>query len=58
MVGSRCEFTHCELIGDSSASGKWLSADAIRIGGGTGDVTILTQTDVLRWEESVFVYPV
>ncbi|TNE90510.1 MAG: hypothetical protein EP330_07845 [Deltaproteobacteria bacterium] len=28
-----------ELIGDSAEAGKWLSADAVRIGGGMGQVT-------------------
>ena len=46
-----------ELIGDSAASGKWLSADAIRIGGGTGGcTTIWAQTDRPRWEESAVLY--
>ena len=46
-----------ELIGDSSASGKWLSADAVRIGGGTGDVQRFgTQTGRPRWEESAVLY--
>ena len=46
-----------ELIGDSSSGGKWLSADAVRIGGGTGDVQRYgTQTDRPRWEESAVLY--
>ena len=46
-----------ELIADSSSSGKWLSADAVRIGGGTGDVQRYgTQTNRPRWEESAVLY--
>ncbi len=46
-----------ELIGDSSNSGTWLSADAVRIGGGTGDVQRYgTQTNRPRWEESAVLY--
>ena len=46
-----------ELIGDSSSSGKWLSADAVRVGGGTGDVLRYgDQTNRPRWEESAVLY--
>ena len=46
-----------ELIGDSSSNGLWLSADAVRIGGGTGDVQRYgDQTGRPRWEESAVLY--
>jgi hypothetical protein len=46
-----------ELIADSSSSGKWLSADAVRVGGGTGDVQRYgDQTNRPRWEESAVLY--
>lgn len=46
-----------ELIGDSSSAGKWLSADAVRVGGGTGDVQRFgSQTNRPRWEESAVLY--
>lgn len=41
-----------ELLGDSETPGSTLSADAVRIGGGTGDVLRSGQvTDRPRWED-------
>lgn len=46
-----------ELVGDSSSSGKWLSADAVRIGGGMGDVQRYgTDSGRPRWEEAAILY--
>lgn len=46
-----------ELLADSTESGKWLSADAVRIGGGMGDVE--RQGDLTgrpRWEGGAIQY--
>ena len=46
-----------ELIGDSTSSGKWLSADAVRIGGGMGDVQRYgDDSGRPRWEEAAILY--
>jgi len=46
-----------ELIGDSSHGDRWLSADAVRIGGGRGDVTRHGEgTEQARWEEGAILY--
>jgi hypothetical protein len=47
-----------ELLGDSAQSGRYLSADAVRIGGGTsGDVTRYgTSIRRPRWEEGAVGY--
>jgi hypothetical protein len=46
-----------ELIADSSFEGTYLSADAIRIGGGMGDVSRYgTLTNRPRWEEGAILY--
>ncbi len=45
-----------ELVGDGTA-GRWLSADAVRIGGGMGDVERYgTLTGRPRWEEGAILY--
>jgi len=45
-----------ELIADSSDSGATLSADAVRIGGGTGVISRYGGiTDLPRWEESAIL---
>lgn len=46
-----------ELVGDSSQPGRYLSADAVRIGGGYGDV--VRSGDLSgrpRWEEGAILY--
>ena len=46
-----------ELIGDSSDGERWLSADAVRVGGGSGDVTRNGEgTGRPRWEEGAILY--
>ncbi|MFT4977780.1 MAG: hypothetical protein ACI8S6_003687, partial [Myxococcota bacterium] len=51
------ESLQVELLGDSSTSGRWLSADAVRIGGGYGDVSRNgTLTGRPRWEEGAILY--
>jgi len=46
-----------ELIGDSAETGKFLSADAVRIGGGVGDVVRNGETTGRpRWEEGAQLY--
>ncbi len=46
------ESLEIELIGDSSQSGRYLSADAVRVGGGMGDITRHGGTTGRpRWEE-------
>ena len=45
------------LVADSAESGTWVSADAVRVGGGMGDVErqgVLTQRP--RWESSAVLY--
>jgi hypothetical protein len=44
------------LLGDSDQSGRWLSADAVRVGGGWGDVERHgTLTGRPRWEEGAIL---
>lgn len=46
-----------ELIGDSNQAGKLLSADAVRIGGGVGDVVRNgATTGRPRWEEAALLH--
>ncbi|MCO4744673.1 MAG: N-acetylmuramoyl-L-alanine amidase [Proteobacteria bacterium] len=46
-----------ELVGDSSQAGKYLSADAVRIGGGTGQVTRHGGTTGRpRWEQGAILH--
>ena len=46
-----------ELIADSDEAGAYLSADAVRIGGGVGDVRRNDElTGRPRWEESAILY--
>ena len=48
---------HIELVGDSLESGKWLSADAVRVGGGMGDVQRQgTVSGRPRWEGGAIQY--
>ncbi len=45
-----------QLLGDSSQSGRWLSADAVRVGGGMGDVERHGETTGRpRWEEGAIL---
>jgi hypothetical protein len=45
------------LIGDSPEAGTWLSADAVRVGGGMGDVERVGDlTGRPRWESSAVLY--
>ncbi len=45
------------LIGDTGESGRFLSADAVRVGGGTGDVLRNSKlTGRPRWEEGAQLY--
>lgn len=46
-----------ELVADGGETGRWLSADAVRIGGGMGDVTRHgVTTGRPRWEEGAISY--
>ena len=46
-----------ELVGDSNTSGTYLSADAVRIGGGTSEVERYgVMADRPRWEEGAILY--
>ena len=46
-----------ELVGDSSTTGTYLSADAVRIGGGMGDVWRFGgATNRPRWESGAILY--
>jgi hypothetical protein len=45
-----------QLVGDSEQAGRWLSADAVRVGGGMGDVERHGQlTGRPRWEEGAIL---
>ncbi len=46
-----------ELLSDSASTGRWLSADAVRVGGGMGDVSRHGGTTGRpRWEEGAILY--
>ncbi len=46
-----------QLVGDSAQAGRWLSADAVRVGGGMGDVARNGETTGRpRWEEAAILY--
>ncbi len=46
-----------DLIGDSSDAGSWLSADAVRIGGGMGSVSRGGSTTLRpRWESAAYLH--
>lgn len=49
----RGDEVHVELLGDTSDATEWLSADAVRLGGGTGVISRVDErTGRPRWEEA------
>ena len=52
MAGTGVDSLTVELIADTNNSNTWLSADAVRIGGGAGDVQRYGSSGRPRWEEA------